>query len=160
MRHYIVRLFVSLVTFILGVSVASLGPAQPSGALANSEAKQEILQLEREYVDAHLRGDAETLDRILADDFSFRHRGGRSSDKAQRLALMETPGFEFLSIDTDGVDIDVDGDRAYVTGRAVTTSLYQARKYVSRPYKYLRVYEKREGRWQMVSVRASRSDWD
>jgi ketosteroid isomerase-like protein len=160
MRHYIIRLSVSLVTFILGVSAASVGPAHRPSTLPDNEARRQILKLEQEYVDAHLRGDAATLDRILADDFTFRHRGSRISDKAQRLALMDAPGFAFLSIDTDGVDIEVDGDRAYVTGRAVTKSRYHERKFVSRPYNYLRVYEKREGRWQMVSVRATRFDWD
>lgn len=160
MRHYILRLSVSLVTFILGVSIAGLWPAHHLETVSSSEAKREILKLEREYVGAHLRGDAATLDRILADDFTFRHSGSRVTDKAQRLALMETPGFTFLSIDTDGVDIEVDGNRAYVTGRAVAKGRYRERLFVSPPYTYLRVYEKRDGRWQMVSVRATRSDWD
>jgi ketosteroid isomerase-like protein len=161
MRHYIVRLLVSLVTFIIGATLASVwSPSHQWGILSDSGAEREIFQLEREYLDAHLHGDAATLDRILAEDFTFRHSGSRVTDKAQRLALMDLPGFAFLSIDTHGVDIEVNGDRAYVTGRAVARGLYRERRFVSPPYTYLRVYEKRQGRWQMISVRATRSDWD
>lgn len=160
MRHHIVRLSVSLMTFIIGVTVASVWPAQHPDTLSNGDAKREIFKLEREYLDAHLRRDAATLDRILADDFTFRSTGSRVADKAQRLALMKMPGFAFLSIDTDEVDVEVEGDRAYVTGRAVVRGRHQERRFVSPPYTYLRVYEQREGRWQMVSVRATRIDWD
>lgn len=161
MRHHIIRLAVSLVTFIVGVSLSAVwSPVRYLDASSNSEAKREISRLEREYLDAHLRRDTETLDRILADDFTFRHCRSRIADKSQRLALLESPDFAFLSIDTDAVDIEVDGGRAYVTGRAVTRGRYRDRRFVSPPYMYLRVYEQREGRWQMVSVRVTRSFWD
>jgi ketosteroid isomerase-like protein len=161
MQHHIIRLSVSLVTFIIGLSLSAVWPSTHYlDTSANSEVKREISKLEREYLDAHLRRDAVALDRILADDFTFRHRGSMIADKAERLALIENPDFAFLSIDTDAVDIEVDGGRAYVTGRAVARGRYRDRRFVSPPYMYLRVYEKREGRWQMVSVRASRSHWD
>jgi ketosteroid isomerase-like protein len=160
MQHHIIRLFVSLVTFIVGVSVASLWPAARPFTPSNSEARQEILRIEREYLDAHLSRDTATLDRILADDFIFWHSGSRHTNKAQRLALIEAPDFTFLSIDTDRVDVDVDGDKAFVTGKAVVRGRYKQKEFVSPPYSYLRIYEKLEGRWQIVSVQATTFDWD
>jgi ketosteroid isomerase-like protein len=160
MQHHIIRLFVSLVTFIIGVSATAMWPADRPLTPPHSEARQEILKIEREYLDAHLARDTATLDRILADDFIFWHSGTRHTNKAQRLALMEAPDFTFLSIDTNSVDVDVDGDKAFVSGRAVVRGRYKQREFVSPPYGYLRVYEKREGRWQIISVQATPFDWD
>ncbi len=160
MQHHIIRLFVSLVTFIIGVSATSLWPADRPSTPSNSDARQEILKIERDYLDAHLSRDTATLDRILADDFIFWHGGSRHTNKAQRLALMEAPDFTFLSIDTDSVDVDVDGDKAFVTGKAVVRGRYKQKEFVSPTYGYLRIYEKRDGRWQIVSVQATTFDWD
>ena len=160
MQHHIIRLFVSLLTFIIGVSAAAIWPADRPETPSNSEARQEILKIEREYLNAHLARDTATLDRILADDFIFWHSGSRHTNKAHRLSLMESPDFTFLSIDTSDVDVDVDGDKAFVTGKAVVRGRYKQKEFVSPLYGYLRIYQIREARWQIISVQTTTYDWD
>jgi hypothetical protein len=46
-----------------------------------------------------------------------------------------------------------------VTGRAVVRGRYQEDEFTTLPYSYMRVYEKRQGRWQIVSVRATNIAW-
>ena len=155
MRYFTIRLFVSLATFLIGIAAANLWPAHHPGAVSRSQAEQEVLSVEREYLDAHVRRDRATLDRILADGFTFRHCGSYITNKAQRLALMDNPDLSFLSIDTADVDVRIDGDEAFVTGRAVVRGRYKDREFTSPAYRYLRVYERQQGRWQIVSVQAS-----
>lgn len=44
----------------------------------NISDEQQVRQLEDEWIDAFMRGDTETLDRILADDFIFTDPEGSS----------------------------------------------------------------------------------
>jgi ketosteroid isomerase-like protein len=159
MQRQALHIFVSLVTFLIGLAAAGLWPAYHTGLLSYSRAEQEVLSVERAYLDAHVERDAAALDRLLSDDFTFLHGGRYVSTKAERLALIENPDFSFLSIDTDKVDVSVNGDQALVTGEAVVRGRYKEREFVSPPYRYQRVYEKRQGRWQVVSVEATRFMW-
>ena len=47
----------------------------------NASDEQQVRQLEPQWIEAFLRGDTETLDRILADDFIFPTRKGNSCPK-------------------------------------------------------------------------------
>jgi ketosteroid isomerase-like protein len=151
---------VSLATFLIGTAITapwSGGARHDANATtANTAAEQELLSIERRYVDAHVQRDTATLDSILADDFTIMHRYGIVGDKAERLALLENPDFTFVSVDTSDVEVTVDGDEGTVTGRAVVRGRYGDREFRSPPYRYTRRYEKRQGRWQIVSVQFSR----
>jgi ketosteroid isomerase-like protein len=157
MWRNIVYLFVSLATFLIGVTVASPWSAEPRQptASAYSSTEQELLSVERRYLDAHIQRDAAALDGVLADDFIVIHRFGRIGDKAERLALLDNPDFTFLAVDTNGVDVFVNGDEGVVTGIAVVHGRYADHEFLSPPYRYTRKYEKRHGNWQIVSVQFS-----
>jgi ketosteroid isomerase-like protein len=153
MWRNIIYLFVSLATFLIGVTVASPWSAEPRHSAAiHSSAEQELLSVERKYLDAHIQRDVAALDSVLADDFVVMHRFGRIGDKAERLALVDNPDFTFLAVDTTDVDVYVNGDEGIVTGRAVVRGRYADHEFQSPQYRYTRRYEKREGRWQIVSV--------
>ncbi|MCA1557562.1 MAG: nuclear transport factor 2 family protein [Acidobacteria bacterium] len=142
MQRIIINLVVSLATFIIGVTAAT--PWTAYRTAFDSQDKTEILKIERQYLDAHVARDTVQLDQILSDDFLFSHYWGGSTDKARRLALLENTDFTFESIDTKNVNVAFDGEKA------------RGRPFVTTPYNYTRVYEKRGGHWQIVSVRTGR----
>ena len=153
MQHLAIRLSVAIVTFLVGITTADIAhllPAPHSGT--DSEAVREVLSVEREYIRAHHERDIGELDRILADEFVIGPTMGRVRTKASRLALLANPDFTFVSIDTDDVEVQVDGDEAVVTGQANVTCRYRGRESTSPDYGFIRTYQKREGRWQVVSV--------
>jgi ketosteroid isomerase-like protein len=153
MCRNIIYLFVSLATFFIGVTVASPWSAEPRHLAAlHSSAEEELLSVERKYLDAHIQRDVAALDSVLADDFVVVHRFGRIGDKAERLALVDNPDFTFLAVDTSDVDVFVNGDEGMVTGLAIVRGRYADHEFLSPQYRYTRKYEKREGRWQIVSV--------
>jgi ketosteroid isomerase-like protein len=155
MKYLAIRLIIALSTFFIGLSAAALIAPHSLEANSNGAAKQEILQVEHQYIQAHLNRDTATLDSILADDFTIgtRYRG---TNKAQRLALLDDPDFAFESINTDNVEVIVNGDKAEITGDAILTGRYGDREFTSPQYSFIRAYEKRQGRWQIVSVRIMR----
>ena len=154
MQRIFINLVVSLATFIIGITAAT--PWTAFRTSSDSQDKQEILKLERQYLDAHLTRDTEQLDRILSDDFSFSHYWGGVASKARRLALLENPDFTFESIDTRDVEVTVKGDTAYLKGQAVVRGNYRGREFVTTPYSYKRTFERRDGQWQIVSVQCGR----
>lgn len=155
MKHLAIRLVVSLLTFAIGIASATLLSPFRSNTVSNSKDEQAILKVERQYIQAHLNADTETLEKILADDFTIRSRRSTSS-KEERLALLESPNFAFEDINTDNVEVKVNGDSAVLKGVATITTRYGDRVFRGSTYTYTRIYEKRQGRWQIVSVRISR----
>jgi ketosteroid isomerase-like protein len=152
MKQVAIRLVVSLLTFALGIVSAALLHPTRSHAVSNSQDEQAILRVERQYIQANLNSDTATLDKILADDFTIRCRR-RVESKAERLARLESPYFAFQTINTDNVELEVDGDRAVLKGEASIESRYGDLEVREATYNFTRVYEKRQGRWQIVSVR-------
>ena len=153
MKYLALRLAVSLFTFAVGV--ASFGLLRAPVPAASPEDERAVLLTERQYIRANLDGDTATLDTILADEFVFRSRRGIST-KADRLDLLADPNFNFESINTGDVEVEVEGHSATVTGKAVATSRSYGQVYTSPLYRFTRKYEKRDGRWQIVSVFVSR----
>ncbi|MBD0369764.1 MAG: nuclear transport factor 2 family protein [Pyrinomonadaceae bacterium] len=154
MQRIIINLVVSLATFIIGVTAAT--PWTAFRTASDSQDKTEILKVEQQYLDAHRMRDTARLDQILSDDFTFTHYWGGVMDKTRRLALLENPDVTFDSIATSNVEVTVNGDTARLTGEAVVRGSYRGEPFTTTPYKYMRNYERRDGRWQIVSVRAGR----
>ena len=159
MQRNIIYLFVSLATFLIGNIITAPWSAADRSAAPNAaytSAEQELLAIERQYLDAHIQRDVAKLDSVLADDFIISHAFGRVSNKAARLSLVEDSDFTFVDVNTFGVDVETNGDEGVVTGRAVVTGSYEGREFKSPPYRFTRRYEKRQGRWQIVSVKFGR----
>ena len=155
MKYTAIRLAVSLLTFIIGTAAATLiNPLRGShtAPVSNAAEEQEVLRVERQYIRANLEGDIALLDEILADEFSIRTRWGRVTDKPSRLTLLADPFFAFEVIRTDNVRATVTGDKAVVTGDVFIRSSYGYNNSDGASYRYRRAYEKRDGRWQIVSV--------
>ena len=152
MQRFTIRLIVALATFFIGITTATVPTAFRFGVTTDVKEEQELLKVERDYIDAHVQRNTALLDRVLADDFTITRFGGRVTNKAERMALVEDPDFKFISIDTDHVRVQTDGDQAVVTGQAVLRGRYQDREFISPRYKFTRIYHRRQGRWQVVAV--------
>lgn len=148
MQRYAIRLSVALVAFLVGTASSSLmnalSPASSSGV------EREVLNVEREYVRAHLERDVAALDRLLADDFSsFRGR----VRKEHRLAMLANPYFRIVSLSTRDVEVSVSGDEARVSGMATLKGSLSGRDFETPNYKFTRRLAKRNGRWQITHMR-------
>ncbi|MCG3162226.1 MAG: hypothetical protein JMDDDDMK_03466 [Acidobacteria bacterium] len=83
---------------------------------ANVEA--ELKRLEREWFDAVVKGDAEPLKRILADDFTALNDDGSFIDKGRMTEMLQAGLIKLDEIKTDEFNLRLYGNTAVVTGRA------------------------------------------
>ena len=155
MCHITKRLPVAIVTFVIGITVSSLTANIWPSASSHTEDERAVLEVEREYIRAHTERDVAALDRVLADDFSS--FGGRVN-KERKLAMLSNPFFVVTSLSTDGVSVSVRGSEAWVSGNARLSGSFRGRDFTTPQYRFTRRYEKREGRWQIVSCAFS-FDW-
>ena len=152
MRSYAIRLSAALVTFLVGIASVSLLSSSGFSALLYGASEREVLEVEREYIRAHLERDIPALDRVLADDFtSFRGR----VRKEHRLAMLANPLFTVTSFTTENVRVSVRGDVAFVRGRARMSGSFRGHEFHTPSYKFARRFERRGGRWLIVSCEYS-----
>lgn len=157
--RYAIRLSASVATFIFGLALSAIPSLWPSDAPRAASFEREVLNANREYLEAYGRRDVDALDRLLADEFTIRGRYGRYESKARRLATVASPDLEFISVDSTNTSVTADENAGEVSGRAVVHGSYAGREFSSPPYRFTRRFERRDGRWQVVSVEVFRADW-
>lgn len=166
--------FALLLLAVLSLTVLS-APPQRLNYFSAGKSKQKvnpnekaIKEVERELETAILKGDTATLDRILANDYVEIDAQGGLKEKPDVLALARARsarrGGVSLGpeITVDGLTIRIHGDSAAVFGR--TTIRYQfMQNETSAPQtqsqtpsnvnqeRFIRLYAKVDGRWQLVS---------
>ena len=114
--------------------------------------EQELRQMNDEWVKALVRGDAETLNRIMAEDFFFAYPM-EGDDKARFLADITSGDVRVKYLNRENVTVRIWGNTAVLTAKDSAKWFYQGRDF-SGHYKIVHVYSQRDGRWQLVSVQA------
>ena len=117
--------------------------------IGDSETIKELRNLVRAWDEADVKGDAITLNRLLAEEFTF--VGG--PNKAQYLASVKSksPDSYVESAVSDGVQVQVYGNAAVVTGLDTIKGKNKGQAYESK-YLYMDVWVNRSGRWQCVKT--------
>jgi ketosteroid isomerase-like protein len=106
-----------------------------------------------------LRGDADGLAALLADDWLLTHSDGRTQDKRDYLAEL-TRGARGGRVNTEITNADVRvrryGDAAVVTGASVQSGIGADGAPFSGRFRFTRVWVRRNGVWVMVASHSSR----
>jgi ketosteroid isomerase-like protein len=143
-------------------------------AEAHSQAEQEIVKLENELVEAGLRGDAATTDRLMADDCFFMTRDGvvHENLKAALMVRMKSgeSGAGLLArvksdegdelapqpANIDDTQVHIYGDTGVVIVGATCKSRGKDGRVVEFPTRYLHVWARQQGRWRLVAGSSAR----
>ena len=145
----------SLSTAVLAVYLLSLcGLALGQSAQSVSSAKEEIKSLEDERNRAIVKGDAATLDRMTADDYTFITLRGELRTKSEIVKGFQSGSFKYASRTISDLNIRVYGDTAIVTGRSTQEGAENGKDY-SGDYRFTRVYVKQNGRWLTVALQTT-----
>jgi ketosteroid isomerase-like protein len=115
---------------------------------------QELNRLEAVWNEAHIKGDADALDRLWAGDLIVTVAGMPVMNKADSLAMARSGRMRFLKYETSELRVRNLGASALVTGR-----LHRLRsmngKEVSEDWRFTKVYVHADGRWQVIAWHAS-----
>ena len=151
-----------LLIAILAVAIVSDGLAQkknqkvakqPTASWQNSQVEQQLMRIEREWLEALKRRNGTALDRIQADEFIYMVGEGRFGNKTD--ALADLAEFFLDSISSEMVTTRVYGDTAVVALRGTMKGIFRG-KDISGDYLETAVWVKRDGRWQVVAAHLSR----
>jgi hypothetical protein len=135
-----------------GQNAAPISTAAPA---ASSENVAEVLtKIENDWIEAALKHDAATVERILADEFVAIGPSGKTSTKAQIVDLTKPGGYTAEALSINNVNVRVFGDAAVVTYTQSEKSQNQGRDLSGRSV-WTDVFVKRNGRWQIVAEHAS-----
>lgn len=116
------------------------------------EIEQLLREMNDEWVKALVRGDGETLNRIMADDFFFAYPF-EGDDKSQFIDDVASGDVRVEYLNRENVGVRIWGDTAVLTGKDSVKWYYQGRDF-SGHYKIIHIYSHRKNRWQLVSVQA------
>jgi hypothetical protein len=132
--------------FKLGVSTAQAGE--------NDDIKV-LLELEGKMAEAWVRRDTQTLEQILADDYTLAGAGDALIGKGEYLAGIVNPEFGTTSAIVDNLRIRLYGDAAVVTGRATYRGWSKKRGSYVRRFRFTDTFIRRVNIWKCVATHAS-----
>lgn len=170
MRCSTLRAAVAVITLTIGMSAARLcdavrkslaaetprtiseeprghAPYTPTLSAEHETARQEILEILRQYDVAQTRHDAAFFERVEADSFILTEGDGTTRTRAEAIALMKTwdKNLEYTS---DDFDVRFYGDVATVAGRMTETHPSGYRF----SWRWVDLFARRDGRWQILST--------
>jgi ketosteroid isomerase-like protein len=120
------------------------GPKEGAGAEAS------VMRAWAEYREALTKRDTAKLERIWADDYTFVNGRGMLLTKAERLQNIKSGATQFDSIEDKDRKVRLYGDTALITGKVTLKARYSGQE-ASGDYRYLNVWVKRGGKWQLVA---------
>ena len=138
-----------LIITLSALLFSNLALAQTEKAAQNSADEKAVTQLVHEWLDALVKADLATLDRIIADDYIVTNSDGSVLGK-QSL----DPLIKFESATVEDLKVRLYGEAAVVTGTTTYKGSFNGRAFNSRG-RFTDVWLKREGRWQVVASQES-----
>jgi uncharacterized protein (TIGR02246 family) len=121
----------------------------------DAQAEREVRDMERQWREAWLAGDAAALDRIHADDYTAIPNIGTVSTKAEVMADVRLGAFRYSRMEHSEMTVRVYGTTGVVVGRTINEG-HRGERDVSGDFRYTRIYVKRDGRWRAVLAQYTR----
>src|SRR6202034_509557 len=137
------------------IAAFALPPRSVSQASPDRDTR-ELMHLEEVWNQAHIAGDAETLDHLWADDLEVAVPHMAVMTRAEALGFARSGRMKFLSYDTSDLHIRVYRDAAVVTGHLLRTRTLNGNK-VADDWHFTKVYIRQAHQWRVVSFQASDS---
>lgn len=123
--------------------------------MENGSLEQEFASLYRKWFVSIVSHDADSLDKIQADEFVYTNIDGKFIDKAQYLSLIHMVRQD-STFNLSGLSVRSYGDFALVFGQYVVEGGFVDGKDASSFTRFTSAWIKRDGRWQSLTHHATR----
>jgi ketosteroid isomerase-like protein len=127
---------------------------RPGFDSGEQETIRQIVDMERQAKEASLRRDADFSLRTLAEDYVAITPLGQVTTKQETISARRSGQLRYESMNVSDMVVRLYGDTAVVTARADVKG-HQLGEDFSGPYRYTRVWVRRNGHWQTVSYQAT-----
>jgi hypothetical protein len=140
---------IALMLTILSLLVVPLAWSQ------GGNAEQQVKKVADEINTAMLKADTNSLEKLLADDFTAVHSDGTLFTKAQEIEYVKSGVLKYEAVDVKDLKIRAYGKTAVVTGLVFFKGTINDKSYsgTNRP---TRVWVKQSGTWKCVSYQVTR----
>jgi hypothetical protein len=129
---------------------------RPSAGASNVQAEADLIRTtERERVRALVEANVERARQLHADDFQLINPLGGSLSKEQYLGGIASGELDYLMWEPDSIAVRVYGEAAVIRYPSQLEIVVQGRHVPRRRYWHTDLYEKRDGRWQVVWSQAT-----
>jgi len=128
---------------------------QPAKLSQGATVEKEITAMEVLRFHAMTEDDLAALTPILGNDLSYTHANGWTQTKTEFLDTLRTGKLRYLSIEPASIQVRGYGTAAVVTGRAAFRVRSEGKE-DGFQIRFIDVYVKRHGRWQMVAWQSTR----
>lgn len=133
------------------LAAAALMLAQPAHAAV---LPADLAKAAHDYDQAQIKGDKAELGRLLADDYVLQNSGGQVQDKASFIADFTDSTMEPFTVQEPQEKVLVD---VALLGGLVDAKGTSGGKAYSARIRFMDVWAKRDGRWQVVFTQATRA---
>jgi ketosteroid isomerase-like protein len=127
---------------------------RPTAQTGQDETIRQIVDMERQSKEASLRRDSDFPARILAEDYVAITPLGQVTTKKEAITARRSGQLRYEAMNVTDMVVRVYGDMAVVTARADVKG-HQLGEDFSGPYRYTRIWVRRNGQWQVVSYQAT-----
>jgi ketosteroid isomerase-like protein len=117
--------------------------------MKSNDAKEELINLERDFERAVVANDAEAIGKFLADDWVIIDPDGNIIDKARFLSVIKSGALTHEVMESDNMSVRTYGDSAVVTALATTKGKFAGQEFSTRE-RATDFFVKQGGRWQCV----------
>ena len=133
----------------------ALALASPQAAASKQASDlKELYRLEAVWNDAHVKGDADTLDTLWANDLILTIASMPAMKKADALAMVRSNRMPFTKYETSELNVKRFTDSALVTGRLHRERTMNG-KNVTDEWRFTKVYVMSQGQWRVIHWHAS-----
>lgn len=110
-----------------------------------------VREVEARLSRASALGDTQALSQIVAKDFFAVSRSGKPENRQALLDLYRTSTWKVVSFRQGSIQVHLYGETAIVTGVDRVRTRDRAGHERLDSYRFLHVFEKKDGRWQLIS---------
>jgi hypothetical protein len=146
-----IAIAVCVVVLVFTIGIIAQTPAKPK----SGSTEQEIMKLEKGWIDAWLEHDAVFVDRILASDYTSTDADGTVFTRAEYLGQVKTGEYTLLSTVANDWKVRVYGDVAVWMGLNTDKAQFKG-KDVSGQYRWMDIWVKIAGRWLCVASQGTK----
>src|SRR6476661_1899033 len=139
--------------FLILVVLATIVPSVPT--YAQSKAANHILKLTKEYSEAIARRDASVHERLFAHDYSYTHDKGNFMGREEHINFTKKGKVVVDSLRNVDLLVRMYRKTAVVTGLWIITLRMRGNEPEKIKLRYILVYVKRGGQWQIVAEQRS-----
>jgi hypothetical protein len=145
MKHYHVILTLAVV-----LALPIIAPAKEKGAGGTGDVEATVKKIEQEILDGILKSDTAPLEKYLTSDYLGIGPDGATQNKSEFVSDVKSGTLKLESSTMSDIKVQVaDPDMAVVVYRTNDKGTYKG-KDITGEYRWLDVFVKRDGKWQVA----------